>query len=71
MADDLQPIAPGFPEELDPAKSYRVQLSKGVPFAGMTLNPADVHTMSGAALEGLLAGEHKDSIYGASESQNT
>ena len=60
-----EPIKAGVPENISPEASYRVQLSKAIPFAGGKLNPSKQHTMSGAVLSDLLAGEHKDSIYGA------
>ena len=61
------PIPAGFPENIDPAKTYRVQLSKAVPFAGTKLKPSAPVEMTGETLSGILAGEHKDSVYGAQE----
>lgn len=61
------PVEAGFPENIDPAKSYRVQLLKAVPFAGAKLNANAPVEMTGETLSGILAGEHKDSVYGAQE----
>lgn len=60
-------ISEGLPEKIDKAKTYRVQLSKAVPFAGTTLSPSGPVSLTGDALSGILAGEHKDSVYGAEE----
>lgn len=60
-----QTINAGFPESISPGAMYRVQLLKAVPFAGGKLSPSKTHEMSGQVLSELLAGEHKDSIYGA------
>ena len=61
------PVAKGFPQEVDPDKTYRVQLSKAVPFAGMELSPSGPVELTGTTLSGILAGEHKDSVYGAED----
>lgn len=61
------PVEAGFPENIEPGKSYRVQLLKAVPFAGGKLTPQGPIEMTGETLSGILAGEHKDSVYGAQE----
>lgn len=61
------PVPAGFPDAIDEGKTYRVQLLKAVPFAGGKLNASAPIEMNGATLSGILAGEHKDSVYGAQE----
>jgi hypothetical protein len=58
-------IKAGVPESISPGATYRVQLLKAIPFAGGKLLPSKAHEMTGAVLSELLAGDHKDSIYGA------
>ncbi len=62
-----EPIKQGVPENISPDATYRVQLLKAIPFAGGKLLPSKTHSMRGAVLSELLAGEHKDSIYGAEQ----
>ena len=64
MADRIEE---GFPNPIKPDKTYLVQLKKGVPFAGTTLNPSKVQRISGAQLIDFLGGEHKDAFYGGQE----
>lgn len=61
------PVPQGVPESIDPARRYRVQLLKAIPFAGGKLLPSKLHSMKGDQLAAFLAGEHKDSIYGAEQ----
>lgn len=58
MADENTPRA--LPKKFDPDRYYRVQLSKPVPFAGMTLSPGKQQTMGGDMAESL-----RDSIASA------
>lgn len=67
MANENNQIPAGFPKSIDAGKTYRVQLSKAVPYAGTKLAPGKAHSMQGAVLTEFLAGEHKDSFYGAQE----
>lgn len=65
------PVPEGYPAKIDKAKRYKVQLLKAVPFAGTSLNPSSPLEISGEVLSGILAGEHKDSVYGATELTET
>lgn len=64
---NFAPVPEGYPSEIDEGKTYRVQLLKAVPFAGTSLNPSSPVELRGDVLSGILAGEHKDSVYGAEE----
>ena len=61
------PVPAGYPDAIDEGKTYRVQLLKAVPFAGTKLTPSGPVRMTGKTLSDILAGEHKDSVYGAEE----
>ena len=67
MANNTNPVPAGYPDTIGNGKTYRVQLLKAVPFAGTKLSPSAPVELSGEALSGILAGEHKDSVYGAEE----